>query len=233
MKMNEMRSSSFSRPITKVLRWPTGRSMEWTSAFLASAHEDPNIVAVIASGSAVRPRVASSDLDLVVICIDPAQLHPKPPVEIDMRLYAASEVDAQVRTGHDMLGWAVKFGRVLFQRSGFWDRIVASWSSRLPLPSQVVARQRALASYRRLVELTKAGDSDAAYEQGLTLLTHVARAELIERGVYPASRPELPSQLRRVGLSALATRLENLLRRDPGGLEGIEEIANALESPTH
>jgi hypothetical protein len=55
------------------------------------------------------------------------------------------------------------------------------------------------------------GDLDAAHEQALSYFTHIARAELIDRGVYPASRPELPKQLRSIGDSRLAHSLEQLL----------------------
>jgi hypothetical protein len=34
----------------------------------------------------------------------------KPPLEIDLRAYSASEVDVQIGSGHDLLGWAVQFG---------------------------------------------------------------------------------------------------------------------------
>ena len=41
-------------------------------------------------------------------------------------------------------------------------------------------------------------DFNAAEEQAISYLTHVARMQLLQRNVYPASRPELPAQLRDV-----------------------------------
>jgi hypothetical protein len=56
------------------------------------------------------------------------------------------------------------------------------------------------------------GDEDAAQEQRLVALTQEARAKLIRQGVYPASRPELPDQLRSLKENALAEKLDRALR---------------------
>jgi hypothetical protein len=55
------------------------------------------------------------------------------------------------------------------------------------------------------------GDSDAAHEQALSYVTHLAGAEPLRKGIYPASRPELPTQLRAIQCFELATLLEQLL----------------------
>jgi hypothetical protein len=44
------------------------------------------------------------------------------------------------------------------------------------------------------------------------LLTHRARAALLRAGVFPASRPELPAQLRQIRESTLAKDLEAALK---------------------
>ena len=208
----------------EVLRWPTPRSRDWTEALLGSAGSNPNIVAVVAVGSAVRPQVPSADIDLVVICRDPSALNVTPPLEVDLRAYSAADVDARLEAGEDVLGLAVKFGRVLFQRDRFWDRIVESWRDRLPLPCSKLARARAAAAYRRLTNVFQIGDTDAVREQALAYLTHLARAELLERGVYPASRPELPRQLRGIGHYRLAEGLDRLLHEVPDELSELDEL---------
>ena len=182
--------------------------------FLDSAKANANTIAVIAIGSAVRPGVASSDLDMLIICTDPSNVTPPPPLEVDLRVYSAADIDSKIATGHDMLVWAVMFGRVLFQRHCFWDRIVESWRDRLPLPSSTLARTRAAAAHRRMTNLLDLGDADAVREQAISYLTHLARAELLEKGVYPASRPELPDQLREIGDYNLAGRLDRMLQED-------------------
>ncbi len=208
----------------QIHRWPTSRSKAWTETFLSSVKKDENIMAVVAVGSAVRPSVQSFDLDLVVICRESIKIKTKPPVEIDLRAYLASQVDELIRSGNDLLGWTVKFGRVLFQRERFWDTIRETWLERLPLPSADVASQRADESYRRLSNVFELGDTDAAYEQALSYVTHLARAKLLKRRVYPASRPEIPRQLRAVGCVRIAEWLERLIDRTTVDSEHIAKL---------
>jgi len=216
--------STTERVSGQVLRWPTPRSRDWTNAFLESADRDPNIIAVVAVGSAVRPRVPSADIDLIVICRDPDVLSEVPPLEVDMRAYSVADIDARLESGHDLLGWAVRFGRVLFQREFFWDRLCDSWRLRLPLPSSELARARAASAYRHLTDVFRLGDADAAHEQALSYLAHLARAELLDRGVYPASRPELAEQLRGIGNFRLAESLDHVLNDESTELSQIERV---------
>ena len=208
----------------RVLRWPTCRSRDWTAGFLQSAANDPNVIAVVAVGSAVRPQVASADLDLVVICQDTVILDRAHPLEIDLRAYASATVEAELKRGNDILGWAVMFGQLLYQDGCYWDRIIASWRDRLPLPSSKLARKRAATAYRYLVDLVELGDLDPALEQALSYLTHLARAELLERRIYPASRPELPGQLRTAGNLRLAQWLQRLQQGEITRLSQINEL---------
>jgi hypothetical protein len=50
----------------------------------------------------------------------------------------------------------------------------------------------------------------AWHEQAVSYATDVARLELLKNGIYPASRPELPRQLRRIGARDAARRLARL-----------------------
>jgi hypothetical protein len=177
---------------------------------LTDVKDDANVVAVVAVGSAVRPGVRSVDLDLVVICKRPEDLRVRAPLEIDLRSYPLEHVLGQLAGGNDLLGWAVKFGKVLFQRNGYWDSLSDSWHDRLPLPAPDVAAQRADESFHRLTKVLELGDVRAAEEQAVSYATHLARAELLRRNVYPASRPELPAQLRKVGSYEAADCLEQL-----------------------
>lgn len=175
------------------------------------ATDNDNIIAVVAVGAAVRPAVPSVDLDLVVICREPANLRVKPPLEIDLRKYRADQVQQELARGNDLLGWAVKFGRVLFQRDLYWNAVSESWRDRLPLPRPAVAVQRANEAFHRLTKVLELRDFDAAEEQARSYATHLARAELLKRNVYPASRPELPVQLRQIGSHEAADCFEQLI----------------------
>jgi hypothetical protein len=194
-----------------ILRWPTERAKRWVHDFLHSVESDVNVLAVIAMGSSVRPGVPSIDLDLVVICQESANVRYCPPMEVDVRKFDAADVRQEIRSGNDLLGWCIKFGVVLFERSGLWTKILKDYSKNLPLPSAEVARERAEVIKSRVQELLEIGDCQAALEQEISYYTHVARATLIEHGVYPASRPELPTQLRDIGEMQLADEFSRIL----------------------
>lgn len=214
--------------LAEVCRWPTERSRDWTCRLVNSADASHDIMAVVAIGSAVRPNVDSADLDLIIIRANTGDLSDTAPLEIDLRAYPMADVDAQIASGHDLLGWAIKFGRVLFQRNRYWDRLVTSWRDRLPLPSSAVARERAASAHRRLAKVLEFGDADASQEQAVSYLTHLARAELLGTGVYPASRPELASQLRAIGSFKTAEWLDTFLRNE---LPEMAQIHRLLEVP--
>jgi len=73
-----------------------------------------------------------------------------------------------------------------------WDRMADSWHHRLPLPSPALARERAARTHERLVRVLEFGDEDAAHEQAVSYLTHLARAQYLSRlkaGVgFPTAR---------------------------------------------
>jgi hypothetical protein len=209
----------------QVLRWPTRRSRDWTRTFVVSANQDLNIIAIVAIGSAVRPNVPSTDLDLLTLCAGSNSVSASPPIEVDLRIYPVADIEDKLGKGHDLLTWSIKFGRVLYQRLDFWDNLVNSWSYRLPLPSAKLARERSVIVYRHLTEFLKLGDEHAALEQAISYFTHLVRAELLERGVYPASRPELAGQLREVvGDSKLADNLDRLLVSESVDLNEISKL---------
>jgi len=224
--MSKMALRPASESGDAIRRWPTLRSKAWTLQFLSEASDNDNIIAIVAVGSAVRSAVPSVDLDLVVICRESVNLRAKPPLEIDLRAYLADHVDEQIARGNDLLGWTVKFGRVLLQRDGYWDGVEESWRDRLPLPAADVAAQRAAQAFHRLTSVLELGDLDAAEEQALSYVTHLARAELLKHNVYPASRPELPAQLRNIGALPIADRLEQLI--DPAA-DHATEISKLVE----
>jgi hypothetical protein len=228
--MNNFDLQQKNDAIEHIRRWPTARSKKWTIEFVDLAKRDVNMLAVVAIGSAVRIAVPSVDLDIIVICKAPPKLKAKPPLEIDLRFYLESDVDHEIMQGNDLLGWAVKFGRVIYQREGYWDVIVESYRNRLPLPSADIFAKRAKESFIRLVKVFEIGDMDAAYEQALSYITHLGRTELLRRKVYPASRPELPAQLRSIGCVQLADWLENLIDSAAEHAKLIKEIVEGRRS---
>ena len=201
------------RPGLDRVRWPSEDAHAWTRAFLAGASEGASILAVVAYGSAVREVESSADLDLLFVFEGDAPEIDQPSADIDLRGYARDDVETLLAEGHDVLGWAIRFGIVLWQRDGWWDDLARRWRDRLHLPSESAADERASRALRVSRELEAVGDADAAEEQRLVALTQRARAELIRAGVFPGSRPELPHQLRAIGDAALARDLSEAIGR--------------------
>ena len=194
-----------------VYRWPTATSFQWLASFLERAERDPNVVSVIVIGSAARPNVASDDLDLMVLCRDVLLFGEKAPIEVDIRKANVSSVEADIRAGQDVAIGTVRFGRPLLDKDGTWNSISSRWRSQLPLPDPAVALDRAAAARVRMEKMRVVGDEDARRELEIAYRTHLARAALAGAGVQPASRPELPSQLRDLGETELANDLQRAL----------------------
>lgn len=188
-------------------RWPTSEARTWVEEFLTRAQQDKNVQSIIAIGSAVRKDVRSDDLDILVICSCVNSLSECAPIEIDLRAFNVECIEEKIEAGHDLLGWAVLFGKPLFDRKGCWCSIVDYWDGKVPLPDPAVAHSRAVATRRRMQEMREIGDDEAVVELEVAYLSHEARAILTESGVYPASRPELPDQLQSVGARKLAENL--------------------------
>lgn len=216
--------------LAPIRRWPTAHAKEWVENFVKRTVTDPQVLAVVAVGSSVREGVQSNDLDLVAIVQhDLGSYKEHPPLEVDLRIYANDGLETQIRQGHDYLGWAVRFGVVILEKNAFWSKMVSTLNDQIPLPSALVARERAITAYRHFRAVLEVGDEDAALEQVVSMLTHLARAELVEAGVYPASRPELPQQLAAVGRIPIARLLSKALhgKTRPG------KLLKELESEIH
>lgn len=218
-----------SSGLEQVLRWPSERSRDWTVSFVSAARRNSNIIAIVAIGSAVRPNVSSTDLDLLTLYSELNSFKAAPPIEVDLRLYSVEGIEDKVRSGHDLLTWSIKFGRALYQRDDFWNKLVDSWCSRLPMPSADRARERAAVVYRHLTEMFEIGDAQAAREQAISHMTHLVRSDLLDRGIYPASRPELSRQMREVGGSNAARGLQQLLMNQSIDLPEIKSLLLAIE----
>jgi predicted nucleotidyltransferase len=191
-----------------VVQWPTNRARNFTRAL---ADEEGAVVAVVAFGSAVSGCTRTeSDVDILVVYRGqrPAVL---PPPEVDVRWVDIAAFEAAIENGDDVVAWALGLGVALHDPEAFWSDAASRWKSRLPLPSLEVSAERSARARRYAEDLLAAGDDDAAAEQVLTMLTHLARATLAANGVFALSRPELPGQLRDQGEDAAATLLEGFM----------------------
>lgn len=197
-----------------VQSWPSVYARDEAHQIVRRLCEDSSVDAVVVFGSAVRSTVRSYDLDLLFIYSGQS----KPEItsnrmEIDLRSYTRSQVKELLERGHDLICWAVRFGKPVCQRDSYWERLASQWTGSIPLPSVPDAEQRSKKAWTLFEDLIEIGDVDAALEQYVTYLTHRARIKLIRQNIYPASRPELPSQLRSIGEHSLGQNLEQALRR--------------------
>lgn len=195
-----------------VVHWPSVAAHRWAEQFVGHACQDYSIDAVVVIGSAARGlRHSRSDVDFVVIYHDPEPNLDEPPIDVDVRKFPRTSVEERLAEGHDLLGWAVKYGVAICERDAYWTSLVARWAEQLALPSAAAAREREAKARTQARNLLMHRDTDAALELVVSMLTHRARATLTEAGVYPASRPELPDQLRSIGEADLAQDLETAL----------------------
>ena len=197
--------------LAAVRSWPSSRARLWTIDAVTVARQDSAILAIVASGSAVRDVAQSDDLDLVLVYSKVRPSLPRAPIGVDLQQHEADEVPQKLAKGHDFLSWAVRFGQPLFEHGEWWSRLRAGWIDRLSLPSAAEARKRAQRAQQLHEEMQSLGDHDAASENYVSMLTHLARATLSDAGILPRSRPELADQLRRIGEAPLADRLTEAL----------------------
>lgn len=196
-----------------VRKWPSKPARTWSEKFVESATKQPNIVAIILVGSASRKVSQTSDIDFIVIYSNEKPTFNRPPMDVDILAYDRKLISKLLSKGHDLLGWAVKLGCVVYERNHYWTKVRSRWGNRLKFPSIDEAKARATKAEQLYLDLSAVGDIDAANEMFITMLTHLARACLLEAGIFPASRPELVKQLQGISEQALASKLEDALQR--------------------
>jgi hypothetical protein len=207
------RSGRWAEVPPGLLRWPSAASREWAERAIPQLCSSENVLAVVLLGSSVRPGVPSFDLDCLYVFRNSNPELPRPPMEVDVRGYRAEEADALIARSHELLVWSLRLGSLVCERESYWSTLQQRWRDRLPFPSPEAAEARAAAAHRLFVELREMGDDDAAIEQLVSAATHRGRAALLRAGVFPASRPELPDQLRAIGERVLASALADALEQ--------------------
>ena len=194
-------------------KWPSIVAREWVEQFVQIVYDQADIWALVAFGSIVRHVDYSVDVDLLLVYESEKPIFTTPPLDVDVRAFRKTDIDSLIAEGHELLCWSIRFGKALHEKNQYWTNLRKRWMRHLPLPSAKTADERAKRARRLLEDLRAIGDEDAAQEQLITMLTHFARARLIRANVNPASRPELPKQLRSIGEIALASQLTDALQK--------------------
>lgn len=212
--------------LKSVRRW-VGSSRDWLTELLAMGRTLPQVVAVIAMGSAVRERGhRRSDFDLLLV-YHGKRPRLKAPMEVDVRFAEVERLDELVGNGDEIVCWALKFGVALYDPENRWERLYSHWLDRIPLPSAFEAKARAIQATTRAREMLEVNDESAADDLVLAALTQFARERLIEARVFPASRPELPVQLRALNRN---DRLATLLETAMFGNSSVTDLVEAAET---
>ncbi len=198
-----------SHVLETIDKWPSTRAKEWVENFVQTSRRQSAIWAIVVFGSIIRPKVRYSvDVDLLVIYDSERPNFVLPPLDVDTRSYRQEDIKYLISEGHELICWTILFGKILYEKDKYWTTLCDRWKDDLPLPSARIADKRAKRAKQLFEELKVIGDEDAAQEQYITMLTQVARAYLIRSGTYPASRPELPDQLKSVGAHKLTSQLK-------------------------
>jgi hypothetical protein len=205
------RSGTTTWGLETVHSWPSSEAKRWVLAFVKGVCPGLNTQALIAIGSIVRELSVVYDADLIHIYKSHRPDLSNHPLDVDVRVYDGNEVPGLIAAGHDLLGWALRYGRLICEHDHYWTHLQARWQTSSPLPDPTISEKRASKAEAFYRDLRSLGDSAAAHEQLISLLTHKAWARLLRAGVYPASRPELPTQLRGIGDQSLAKRLTRVL----------------------
>ena len=154
-----------------------------------------------------------SDMDVLVLHDDGHRIRLKRPGDIHLQQDSRSEFLKRLQEGDDYPAWALRFGMPIRDPDGWWAEQAASEAAIPHWPDWHVKVEYARKRTRMASELLEVEDTDAASEELLFAASHVARAILLRDGVFPFSRPELPSQLKAVD-SSLAGLLERLMGGD-------------------
>ena len=151
---------------------------------------------VILVGSGARDTMnARSDVDILVLHDGSHRIHLKSPGDVHVQQDNRSNFMKRLEDGDDYPGWALRFGIPIRDPDGWWAKQAKAELDNPHWPDWRAKVRYARKRMTMALELLEVGDTDAASEELMFAASHVARAVLLQHGVFPLSRPELPSQL--------------------------------------
>ncbi|TET41930.1 MAG: hypothetical protein E3J66_04575 [Dehalococcoidia bacterium] len=182
---------------------------------------------VVLLGSIARGKQTwRSDIDFLVIT--PVYVrHWRVPINVHVHLETREVFLKKLNQGNDFQGWAVRFGKVCADASGWWTQVLAD-KGRQAWPDWRLKVQHARKRQSVASRLLADGDGDGAEEEYLMVAAHIARALLLRSHVFPLSRPELPAQLVEIGLREDARSVERLMN-GTNDLDELRQIAAFVE----
>jgi hypothetical protein len=162
---------------------------------------------------------------------------PLPPPQIQLISITQEKLRHRVQAGDDFAQWALRFGVALAGRQ-VWDKLRKELLSDAPWPKQTPQLEQASKKLETAQDLFQMGDLPAAEEEIRFALSHLARAELLGKGVFPLSRQELPAQLQEAGQPRLAQMMKQansvtlMTNSDIGAaIAFVDEILRGTQEP--
>ncbi len=151
---------------------------------------------VVLVGSRARGAMhGRSNIDILVLQNDDSRIRLDRPGEVDLQQDSCSRFLMRLENGDDYPGWALRFGVPIRDPLGWWAKQVAAELNNPHWPdwrAKVDYARKRISVARELLDI---GDVDAASEELMFAVSHVARAVLLKHGQFPLSRMELPPQL--------------------------------------
>src|SRR2546425_581361 len=111
--------SSAMAVLNSVMQWPSTEARKWAVEQIPALCRADTVCAVVLFGSIVRNVAAVIDLDVLYIYEGSAPIHPKPPIDVDLRRFERQEVEGLLKSGNDLLSWCIKFGRLVCERNQY------------------------------------------------------------------------------------------------------------------
>ena len=161
-----------------------------------SSEGNGDTATVVLVGSGARELMSSrSDLDILVIDEQVPDIRLQQPGNLHLQQFSRFDFLRRLNNGDDYPGWALRFGIPMRDPDGWWAKQVALELENPHWPDWEPKVKHAKKRMNMASALLEVGDEEAASEEFMFAASHVARATLIKHGVFPLSRPELPSQL--------------------------------------
>lgn len=211
------------------------RPFSWRRAIANSLHllartglmSKRDSAAVLIGSYARGTAMGRSDVDILVLVPNkPRRLRIEPPARVHLQLLGLTEFRERARKGDDYAISALRFGRALYDPGRIWSALCEEFRE-APWPNwhdKIGYGRRRLDFADRLLA---SGDSDAAAEEYLLAATQIGRALLLQRGIYPLSRPELGPQLQAAGEAEISSIVEELLLA-PSSVEQLRAFGSKL-----
>lgn len=151
---------------------------------------------VVLIGSAARDVMNNrSDIDVLVLSDNNHRIRLKRSGDVHLQQDTRSNFLRRLHEGDDYPGWALRFGIPMRDPDGWWTEQVDAERHNPHWPDWRPKLDHAKKRMSVASELLDIGDLDAASEEFMFAASHIARANLLQCGEFPLSRPELPAQL--------------------------------------